>query len=109
VKVHEALFSIKILLDQFKEGLKKVKVLDLIQSFPEEFAPLFISNGKISANEVVRALRFGSGIRDTIAMDLLKKYIFNLSQEGMSLNCKVCDHHIQYPAHISTINFFGLH
>ena len=84
MKIHEALFSIKILLDQFKDGLKNVKVLDLIQSFPNEFAPLFTSNGEeISANEVVEALSFGSSNRDTIAMEFLKQYISNLSQEGM--------------------------
>jgi len=81
--MHEALFSIKILLDQFKVGLRKVNMLNLIQSFPVAFAPLFTFTGEISANDIVRALCPGSGNEDAIAMQFLKQYICSLSQEGI--------------------------
>jgi len=82
--MHEALFSIKVLLDQFKDGLQKVKVLHLIQSFPYQFAPLFISNGEISADEVVGALHFDSGRQNEVAVEFFRRYIFGLQQEGIN-------------------------
>jgi len=81
--MHEALFGIKVLLDQFKDGLQKVKVLHLIQSFPNEFAPLFISNGEISADEVVGALHFNNGSQNEVAVEFFKRYIFDLTQKGI--------------------------
>ena len=81
--MHEALFKIQLLLDQFKEGLKVLKVLHLIQSFPDVFAPLFTCTEDTNAEDVVKALNSRGGQEDNVAMRFLQQYIRSLSQAGM--------------------------
>ena len=56
ILTHEAIFKISKLLDQFYEGLKKLRILQLIRAFPDLFAPLFTFTGDISSEMVSEAL-----------------------------------------------------
>ena len=80
---HEALFKISKLLDQLKEGLRQAKMLRIIQSFPEQFSPLFISEGSLTADDVIRALCTSD--RDTITVGFLHQYIRALSEKGINI------------------------
>ena len=42
VMQHEGLYKLSVLLDQFKDGLRRTNKEKLIENYPKEFAPLFI-------------------------------------------------------------------
>ena len=84
---HEALFKISKLLDQFKEGLKKAKLLKLIQNFPEQFTPLFTFTGSIPADSVINAL-YSRENEDTVTLAFLHRYIRGLSEKGIIIYVK---------------------
>ena len=77
---HEALFKISKLLDQFKDGLNQAKMLKIIQNFPEQFSPLFVFEGSVTADNVISALCTSD--RDTITVGFLHQYIRALSEKG---------------------------
>lgn len=82
VMQHEGLYKLSVLLDQFKDGLRRVKMEKLIESFPNEFALLFTCSGKISTADVIEALYIRRDRTDPVSMELLKQYISSLSQKG---------------------------
>ena len=90
---HEGLFKITALLDQFKEGLRNANMENLIESYPNEFAPLFVFSGEIRAIDVIQALYMGNERIDPVSMGLLQQYIYSLSLQGIfvihALNLKV--------------------
>ena len=61
---HEALHKFIPLLDQFKIGFQKVKVLNIIQAFPDEFLPLFTFDGGIEAADVLKTLSVEDDCKD---------------------------------------------
>ena len=83
VMQHEGLYKISVLLDQFKEGLRRVNIENLIESYPNEFAPLFVFSGEIRAMDVIQALYMGKDRTDPVSMGLLQQYISSLSQQGI--------------------------
>lgn len=86
VMQHEGLFKISALLDQFKEGLRSANMENLIESYPNEFAPLFVLSGEIRATDVIYALYMGNDRIDSVSMGLLQQYISSLSQQGILIS-----------------------
>ena len=83
---YEALFKVSNLLDQFREGLKRMDVLSVIQCFPQLFVNLFTFTGQVSSDDVLEAIFVGDyDVTDEILKGLLFKYIKNLSEEGMCM------------------------
>ena len=56
ILAHEALYKVSPLLDQFKQGLKKVDMLRLVQAFPDLYIALFTFSGDVSAEDMAEAL-----------------------------------------------------
>ena len=68
IMAHDALYKRAILLDQFKEGLKKIGIFSLIAMFPEEMSGLFIYQGVLTSKDVCGALY----IEDEDGMTLIR-------------------------------------
>ena len=83
VMQHEGLYKLSVLLDQFKDGLKKTNIEKLIENYPKELAPLFICSGEVRAIDVIEALYMRKDRMDQVSMELLHQYISSLSQQGM--------------------------
>ena len=81
---HEGLHKFTLLLEQFKKGLMKPNVLNIIQAFPKEFLPLFTFRGTINAKDVLDTLYTVQGHKDETAMELLARYINNLTDKGIN-------------------------
>ena len=80
---HEGLYKISVLLDQFKDGLRRSSIIaKFIECFPKEFAPLFVCSGKLTNADVIDALLARKDRTDPVAMRLLQEYISSLSQQG---------------------------
>ena len=99
---HDALYRRSALLDQMKEGLKAVGVLQLAQTFPEEMSTLFTYTGKLvamviiplfgqltytgelTADEVLEAVFVEGDLEDNdaLVLHLFKQYIRTLSCSG---------------------------
>lgn len=58
---YDALYKYQVLLDQFKEGLKVIGALKLIQTFPNEMISLSTYQGQLTADEVIEALHVEDG------------------------------------------------
>ena len=58
---HDALYKRVVLLDQFKEGLRKVGIFQLIAMFPEEMSGLFTYQGVLTSDDVCSALYVEDG------------------------------------------------
>lgn len=86
VMQHEGLYKLSVLLDQFKEGLRRANMENLIMNYPKEFAPFFVFSGEIKATDVIKTLYMGKGRTDPVSMGLLQQYISNLSQQGIYLS-----------------------
>ena len=73
------------LLDQLKEGLEELKVLEVIQRFPEACSPFFIHTGEVEALDVLNALRFPEDEPSTSQEHIvqkLKSFIQQCSSQG---------------------------
>ncbi len=80
----EALFKISLLLDQLRDGLKKVGILSLIVAFPQLFHDLFTFAGEVDSEEVIRALYVDHDeISDPVGMAFLHRYLKNLTNKGI--------------------------
>ena len=96
VMQHEGLYKLSVLLDQFKDGLRRTNVEKLIENYPKEFAPLFICSGEIRATDVIEALYMRKDRTDPVSMGLLQQYIYKLSQQGRYMyfiHCAVFHQH----------------
>ena len=82
VMQHEGLYKLSVLLDQFKDGLRRTNMEKLIENYSKEFAPLFMSSGEIKATDVIEALYMRKDRTDPVSMGLLQQYISTLSQQG---------------------------
>lgn len=49
-------YKLSVLLDQFKDGLRRTNMEKLIENYPKEISPLFISSREIRATDVIEAL-----------------------------------------------------
>ncbi len=81
ILAHESLYKKTILLDQFKEGLKKIGALQLIQLFPDEMSSLFIYQGALTANDVSSAL-YITNEEGSSSVEYLHHYIHTLKEKG---------------------------
>ena len=54
--LHEVVTKPKPMLDQLAEGLKTLNVLTHIRAFPDQFKPLFVSEEKVTSNDVKKIL-----------------------------------------------------
>jgi len=80
---HESLFKVSNLLDQFKDGLKSVGILTVLQKFPQLFIHFFTFTGNVSTEDVIEALFVHKDdVVDTVLMALICKYVSELSSEG---------------------------
>lgn len=82
---HEGLYKVSILLDQFKDGLRRTGISTWIECFPKEFAPLFICSGTISNKDVIDAMYMRKDRTNPVSIRLLQQYISSLSQQGIEL------------------------
>ena len=85
---HEALFSITKLLDQFKDGLRKMNALRLVQNFPELCVGLFTFSGTITPDEVLDALYVDETETlvqpsDNVTLAFLHRYVRSCSDGGV--------------------------
>ena len=72
------------MLDQFKDGLKEVGILTVIQKFPQLFVHFFTFTGNVTSEDVIAALYVDEDdVIDTVLMALTSKYVGDLSTEGM--------------------------
>ena len=86
VMQHEGLYKLSVLLDQFKEGLRRTNMDRMTENYPKEFAPLFVFSGEINATDVIKALYTEEDKKDPVSMGLLQQYISGLSQHGISIS-----------------------
>lgn len=86
VLTHEAIYKITKLLDQFCEGLKQLRILQLIRSFPDLFTPLFTFTGDISSEVVSEAIFIRDGTQlhsdDKVTLSYLQTFIKTCDQQG---------------------------
>ena len=90
LRQQEEFQKIKILLDQFKEGLNQTGLLNLVQSFPDQFAPLFMLTREIDADEIKRSLCFENVNENEAVIEFLQQYIKSLSPESTYFTCYIC-------------------
>jgi hypothetical protein len=75
----------KILLDQLREGLKVLGVLDEITKHPEILEPLFVANGEsLSPTSVKSMLSFPSDTENNVVRQMLLRFIDEGSVTGKS-------------------------
>ena len=88
---HDALYKQAILLDQFKEDLRKIGVFQLIATFPEEMSGLFIYQGVLTSDDVCSALYVEDeddlDPENETVFNFLLRYVDTLSEEGIKLLC----------------------
>ena len=91
---HDALYKRAILLDQFKEGLKKIGIFQLIAMFPEEMSGLFIYQGVLTSDDVCGALYLEDeddlDAENEIVFNFLLRYVDTLSEEGTACYNRNC-------------------
>ena len=84
---HDALYKRAALLDQFKEGLKKIGTFQLISMFSQEMSVLFIYQGKLTSDEVKRALYIDEEEElrpeNEVVFNFLLHFVDTLKEEGM--------------------------
>ena len=79
----ESLFKVSFLLDQFNEGLKKVKLLPLIEAFSDLFQELFTFTGNVDHKDVLSVIECDEvEPADTVAIGHLERFIRNASSES---------------------------
>ena len=88
ILAHEALYKVSQLLDQFKQGLKKVDMLRLVQAFPDLYIALLTFSGDISAEDVLGALYVDETeteleLGDQLILQFLHRYVQECSDTGM--------------------------
>lgn len=83
---HDALYQRAILLDHFKEGLKKSGIFQLISLFPVEMSGLFVIQGTLTSDDVSAALYVDEdedlGSENELVFNFLQRYIDTLTEEG---------------------------
>ena len=88
---HDALYKRAVLLDQLKEGLRKVGIFQLIATFPEEMSGLFIYEGVLTSDDVCGALcvedEDDPDPENEIVFNFLLRYVDSLSEEAIGLLC----------------------
>lgn len=76
-------------MDQFKEGLRKIGVFQLIAMFSEEMSGVFIYQGVLTSDDVCSALYVEDeddlDQENEIVFSFLLRYVDTLSEEGMIL------------------------
>ena len=83
ISCHFVLNKRKVLLDQLKEGLKILGVLDEITSYPEILAPMFIwTEDSVNASLVKSKLRFPPLCGDHVMKHMLLHFIDDSSEKG---------------------------
>ena len=92
IMAHDALYKRAVLLDQFKEGLSRIGILQLIATFPNEMSGLFVYQGTLTSSDVCGALYLEDEEdidRDNeIVFQFLQRYIDTLTEEGMQYRPK---------------------
>ena len=84
---YESIGRISKAMDKFGQGLHALGVLQLIRTFPQLFAPLFMYTACISSDDVLETIYIDETMTelqpgDEILMAHLKKWISNASVEG---------------------------
>lgn len=86
----DALYKRAILLDQFKEGLRKVGIFQFIAMFPEEMSGPFIYQGVLTSEDVCNALYVEDeddlDQENELVFNFLLCYINTLSEEGIIIH-----------------------
>ena len=94
IMAHDAIYKRAILLDQFKEGLRKVGIFQLIAMFPEEMSGLFIYHGVLTSEDVCNALYVEDeddlDQENELVFNFLLRYVNTLSEEGIIIHDIVC-------------------
>ena len=92
IMAHDALYKRATLLDQFKEGLRKVGIFQLIAMFPEEMSGLFIYQGVLTSEDVCNALYVEDDLdqENELVFNFLLRYVNTLSEEGIIIHDIVC-------------------
>lgn len=83
--IYDALYRRSVLLNQFKEGLMVVGLLQLIQAFPIKLSTLFTYTGDVSTEEVLEAVYMeGENIiaGDEFVFSLFQEYLKTLKASG---------------------------
>ena len=81
---YEGLYRISPMLDQFKNGLEKAGILNLIKNFPYQFANCFTFHGHVNSKDVIELLQSSEDNEvDEKTMHLLCKYIDELDEQGI--------------------------
>ena len=62
-------------MDQFKEGLRKIGIFQLIAMFPEEMSGLFIYQGVLTSDDVCSALY----VEDEDDLDQENEFVFSFT------------------------------
>ena len=98
VMQHESLFKVSKLLDQFKDGLKSVNVLSLIQSFPQPILQCFTFTGEVSIDDVLDALYVDDNdeLTDATTLAYLHSYIRSLLAKGRFIYLQHANSYIYY-------------
>ena len=90
IMAHDALYKRVVLLDQFKEGLRRIGIFQLIATCPNEMSGLFINEGTLTSAEVCGALYLEDDEvidpDNEIVFQLLQRYIDTLTEEGMQFS-----------------------
>ncbi len=85
ILTYEAVYKVSKLLDQFREGLKTLRIRKLIQAFPEEFAGLFTYTG-LEPSDVLDALSIHRDVvlqpGYTIVLSFFHRYIQECNENG---------------------------
>ena len=80
---HFILNKRKVLLDQLKEGLKTLSVLDKTTNHPEILAPLFIwTENSVNASLVKSKLRFSNVCHGHVVKHMLLHFTDESSEQG---------------------------
>ena len=87
IMAQDALYKRAILLDQFKEGLRKVGIFQLIAMFLEETSGLFVYKGVLTSEDVCNALYVEDeddlDHENELVLNFLLRYVNTLSEEGI--------------------------
>ena len=89
VITHEVFYNFSKLLDQMCNGMKRLPIFDVIQSFPHLFTSLFTYSGNVSVDDVLDAVYFPDMTeltsRDEVTVKFIYRYLRECNHEG-----KIC-------------------